>query len=96
MAEGGRWEGRFAGCWRSWRMSTATGSPTWRWGSRTWAGWWCSPGADGTRLRTLRAPSPQAGASFGAALAGVGDVNGDGVPDLAVGAPCQDLEDGLL
>ena len=48
-------------------------------------------GADGTRLHTLRSPSPQPFANFGAALAGVGDVNGDGVPDLAAGAPLQDV-----
>jgi hypothetical protein len=50
-------------------------------------------GADGRRLRTLRAPRPQATAQFGAALANVGDVNGDSVPDLAVGAPTYDRGD---
>ena len=36
-------------------------------------------------------PRPQPEANFGAALAGVGHVNGDGVPDLAVSAPGQDV-----
>ena len=48
-------------------------------------------GADGHHLRTLRAPSPQPGATFGTALARVEDVNGDGMPDLAVSAPGQDV-----
>ena len=47
-------------------------------------------GADGRHLRTLRASRPQAGASFGWALARLGDVTGDGIPDLAVGCPDQD------
>jgi hypothetical protein len=50
-------------------------------------------GADGRRLHTVHSPRPQRGAQFGAALAGVGDINDDGVPDLAVGAPSQDMED---
>jgi hypothetical protein len=32
-------------------------------------------------------PTPQAGAAFGAAVAGLDDVDGDGVSDVAVGAP---------
>ena len=48
-------------------------------------------GADGSLLRTLDHPNPQAGALFGRALAGVGDLNGDAVPDLLVGAPLQDV-----
>jgi hypothetical protein len=47
-------------------------------------------GATGRRLLTLP-PRPQPEAFFGTTLAGLGDVNGDGVPDLAVGAPGQDV-----
>jgi hypothetical protein len=43
-------------------------------------------GANGQRLHTLEAPTPQTSARFGTALARVGDVNGDGVRDLAIGA----------
>jgi hypothetical protein len=48
-------------------------------------------GATGARLRTLNDPVPQAGAYFGLALAGGGDIDGDGVPDVAVGAPGQEV-----
>lgn len=43
-------------------------------------------GTDGTLLYTLDAPDPQEQADFGHRLAGVEDVNGDAVPDIAVGA----------
>jgi FG-GAP repeat len=39
------------------------------------------------RGRRIRFTGAQAGERFGAALAGGGDVNGDGFPDLVVGAP---------
>lgn len=48
-------------------------------------------GADNNLLLTLPNPSPQEGAFFGLALAGVGDVSRDGVPDLLVGNPSQDV-----
>lgn len=47
----------------------------------------------GARLRTLR--GAVAGEAFGVAVAGLGDVTGDGVPDLAVGVPSARVN-GLL
>src|SRR3954454_17380798 len=35
-------------------------------------------------------PASQAGAGFGSTVAGLNDVNGDGIPDLVVGAPGAD------
>ena len=43
-----------------------------------------------TLLFVLDTPNPQAGAAFGASLA-VGDVNGDGKGDVAVGAPHEQV-----
>ncbi|MCZ6596042.1 MAG: FG-GAP-like repeat-containing protein [Planctomycetota bacterium] len=42
-------------------------------------------GADGTIIRTSRAHDPKD--DFGTAVSGIGDVDGDGVPDALVGAP---------
>ncbi|MGX2041747.1 hypothetical protein ACWJKU_16690 [Methylocaldum sp. MU1018] len=47
-------------------------------------------GADGRELLVLRNPGRQALARFGRSVAGIGDANDDGVPDLVVGAPFQD------
>src|SRR4030095_1484665 len=44
-----------------------------------------------SRARTLLDPRPEVGTTqFGRAVAEIGDVDNDGVPDLAVGAPFQD------
>ncbi len=48
-------------------------------------------GAGGALLLTLDDPTPQAGAKFGGAVAGVGDVNNDGKFDFLVGAPAQNV-----
>lgn len=42
---------------------------------------------DGGRLQTLTAPAPDSLGEFGTAVAGVGDINGDEVPEVVVGAP---------
>jgi hypothetical protein len=46
----------------------------------------CAGRADAATV-VFRLEGPEAGGLFGAAVVGIGDVDGDGVPDLAVGAP---------
>src|SRR6266849_823101 len=56
-------------------------------------------GADGSLLLTLDDPSQQEGGLLGYAVAGLGDVNNDGVPDIAVGVPGKNIgdeQDGLI
>ena len=50
-------------------------------------------GRDGTAIFTMHTPMPQTLATFGEAVRAIGDVNGDGIPDIAVGARMQDVPD---
>jgi hypothetical protein len=54
-------------------------------------------GKDGSVLFTLSDPTSEEDGKMGAAVAGLGDVDGDGVADLAVGVPGKDIggEDGV-
>ena len=52
-------------------------------------------GKDGGLLFTFDDPTPAEGARFGFAVAGLGDVNGDSVPDMVVSAPKKDASEDL-
>ena len=47
-------------------------------------------GKDGKLLYTLQAPNLQNGAGFGWAVASLGDLTNDGIPDIAIGAFAQE------
>jgi hypothetical protein len=47
-------------------------------------------GFDGSPLFDLISPLPELEGRFGLTLAGIGDSDGDGLPDIAVGAPLED------
>ncbi len=52
-------------------------------------------GKDGSLLVTLSDPTAEEDGKMGATVAGLGDVNADGIPDLAVGVPGKDIGDGV-
>lgn len=55
---------------------------------------WVFNGADGTMLYRLDNPAPQADGRFGSRIGDAGDVTGDGVPDVIVGASANDVPAG--
>ena len=50
-------------------------------------------GRNGRHLTTFDDPSPHQGATFGYVVASPGDVNGDKIPDFAIGAAGQSIMD---
>lgn len=48
-----------------------------------------SDGTDQALIRTLQSPNPQSGAQFGLQTDAVPDADGDGIPDILVGAPFE-------
>jgi hypothetical protein len=55
---------------------------------------WVFSGATGLMLYALNDPDPQAGARFGSRIGRAGDLNGDGIPDIIVGASGSDVPAG--
>lgn len=50
-------------------------------------------GADSSILFTINDPNEEEGNRFGYAVASLGDVNGDGVPDMVIGVPKKDASE---
>jgi hypothetical protein len=70
------------------RPDIAVGAPRESIGNHSWVGRvYIYSGATGILLHTLTSPHPQWSGLFGASVAGVPDVNGDGRGDILVGAP---------
>ena len=55
---------------------------------------WILDGRTRAVLLTLDDPEPQPNAGFGSSITCLGDVNGDGIPDIAVGAAFQSVYSG--
>ncbi len=56
---------------------------------------WVVDGKTRSVLAVFDHPAPQGGAWFGFAVSALGDIDGDGFPDLAIAAPSQDVNGAL-